>query len=206
MLLFAPSAGALIVPLVSSVPGWPALFEYRPTLTPVAVEPASRKMRRFVTDPLALATYLNASAVPALLESTLASVAPLPTRSESPGGGGGGGGGEVTVPAAYAESAPSVNEPPVVHPPGRAVRLPGVFVSEFPEPWLSRNLRTPVESSRAIQYDVPDVTVRFGTTTVLNWPATGAASVPEVSSAPGWLLALFAYRPAVSEPVDPAST
>src|SRR5437588_6170390 len=107
-------------------------------------------MRRFVTEPLALATALNASAVPAVFESTLVSVAPLPTRSASPGGGGGGA-GVVTVPAAYAESAPSVNEPPVVHPAGRAVRPPALFVSEFPEPWLSRNLRRPFGPRMAIQ-------------------------------------------------------
>src|SRR5438270_10376877 len=114
-------------------------------------------MRRFVTEPLALATALNASAVPAVFESTLVSVAPLPTRSASPGGGGGGA-GVVTVPAAYAESAPSVNAPPVVQAagagapePGRPARPPTEFVSEFPEPWLSRNLRRPFGPRMAIQ-------------------------------------------------------
>ena len=104
-----------------------------------------------MTEPLAVATYLNASPVPAVFESTLVSVAPLPTRSASPGGGGGGGGGVVTVPAAYAESAPSVNVPPVVHPAGRPVRPPALFVSELPERCLSRNLRTPFGPRMAIQ-------------------------------------------------------
>src|SRR3954462_3757 len=42
---------------------------------------------------------------------------------------------------------------------------------------------------------------------MLNCPATGDASVPVVSSVPGWFVALFEYRPTTRlVAVDPAST
>src|SRR5262249_10133688 len=44
------------------------------------------------------------------------------------------------------------------------------------------------------------------TFTVLNEPATGAASVPETMSVPGWFVAVFVYSAATSGPADPVST
>src|SRR5476649_2761501 len=63
-----------------------------------AVEPVSTKTRSCVTVPVRIAVVLNASALPAVFESGLASVAALPSRTV-PGGGGGGAAAfeEVTV-------------------------------------------------------------------------------------------------------------
>src|SRR4051812_11795937 len=97
-LLFAFTTGAAIVPLVNSVPGWPATLLYRPIFRFVPVEVESMKMRSCWTVPAVATVVLNASARPAAFESTRVSVAALPSRTASPAGGGGG--VDVTVPAA----------------------------------------------------------------------------------------------------------
>src|SRR3954454_14494310 len=165
-------------------------------------------MRSCWTEPVVAATALNASARPAVFVSRVASVVALPTRTARPGGGGGGGGVAMTVPAAQAEIAPSVNVAPVVHAPSRGVSVATELVSELPAPThaLSRKRNVPPVPSTAIQYVWPAVTLAFGTVIVLNCPATGVPSVPCVSSAPGWFVAEFAYRPAVTAPVEPVST
>src|SRR3954447_10834297 len=77
-----PATGATIVPEVRSVPGWfVELFAYSPATTLVAVEPVSTNTRSWVTEPLAVAVVLNASARPGAFESSFASTVWLPARN-----------------------------------------------------------------------------------------------------------------------------
>src|SRR5207244_3025726 len=92
---------------------------------------------------------------------------------------------------------------------GIAVRFVCVLTTELAVPTAprSRKRRVPLGPRIATQYVCPEVTVAAGTETVLNWPDTGAASEPEVNSAPGRLPELFAYSPATRlVAVEPVST
>src|SRR4051794_873806 len=161
--------------------------------------------RRAVTVPVVAAVVLNASPRPWRFESMFGWFAAVPSRTARPVGGGGGGGVAVTVPAAKAESAPSVNVAPVVHVAGSAASALTELVSELPAPTpaRSRKRRVPPLPRSAIHSVWPAVTFTAGTLMVLNWPATGAASVPVVRRVTGWFAALFGDRGAVSDPGEP---
>src|SRR2546421_9266062 len=111
------------------------------------------KTRSACTEPVVEAVVLNASARPAASLSACASVAAFPTIGASPGGGGGGGGVAVTVPAAQAESLPSVKAAPLVQVAGIAASPVVALTSELPAPTpaASRKRRVPAGPRIAIQ-------------------------------------------------------
>src|SRR4051794_24166553 len=162
----------VIVPLVSSVPGWPAALLYRPTVTVPAAEAGSRKTRSLVTEPVLAATYFDAVAVPALSACAFASVVAFPTRTT--------GAGE-TVPAAQAERLLSAEGAPLAQVAGIAASALLALTSELPfaTPPVSRKRSVPPVPRTAIHSVWSAVTFAVGVTrTRLNAPATGEASVP----------------------------
>src|SRR5262249_28826656 len=83
-----PATGDASEPVARSVPGWfVPLFEYRPTTRLVAVEPVSTNTRMFDTVPVEAVVVLNASATPAVFESSFGCTDWLPNTNVFDAGG-----------------------------------------------------------------------------------------------------------------------
>ena len=93
-------------------------------------------------------------------------------------------------PAALAADMPARPLPPPIV----VANWTGCYVGfSIGQSW-GRSKHEAVTGTTAVRGGVP-VTLAAGTVTVLNCPARGRVSVPVVSLVPGWLVALFEYRP-----------